>query len=492
MSLEPNRSKPDPLQPVAGRRSRSIALRLVLLFTVAAAVLLIIAMAAAYWTVVRHVRHDSDRYLSEKLAALRADIAADAGPESLSRELGIIRAADKTYAVRVLDSVGRVVAETPQMQKILPIEVFPSVISEKGLRPVTRTYRAQNEKIFALATAVSEVGQQRLTLQLAQDRTHDERFATQYAALLTGMFGCAVLTCAGIAYLVTRRGLRPLKQMAQAVERVGATHLDERLPLAAWPDELQPLALGFNKMLARLEESFTRLSHFSADLAHELRTPIAILRGEAEGALTKPGTADQYREVIESSLEELQRLSTMIDNLLFLARAETGGLVSRRYFDGRAMLEKIREFYEAISQDQGVEINCLGEGEVYAEPALFRRALINLITNALRFTPSGGHVTVSLARQNRRSNVSVADTGSGIASEHIPHVFNRFFRSGGSRNSQGTGLGLAIVKSIMQVHEGDVSVKSELNKGTIVMLTFPDAKNNGAVTRQSNQAKAAT
>jgi two-component system heavy metal sensor histidine kinase CusS len=174
-----------------------------------------------------------------------------------------------------------------------------------------------------------EVGRQRLTIQLAQDRTHDERFANNYAALLTGMLGCAVLTCAGIAYLVTRRGLRPLRQLAESVERVGATHLNERVSVAAWPNELQPLALGFNKMLARLEESFTRLSHFSADLAHELRTPIAILQGEAEGALTKPRIAEHYREVIESSLEELQRLSAMIDNLLFLARAETSGSFDR-------------------------------------------------------------------------------------------------------------------------------------------------------------------
>jgi two-component system heavy metal sensor histidine kinase CusS len=209
--------------------------------------------------------------------------------------------------------------------------------------------------------------------------------------------------------------------------------------------------------------------------------------GEAEGALIKPRDSDQYREVIESSLEELQRLSAMIDNLLFLARVETSGSFNRSYFDGRAAIEKIREFYEAVSQDKAVEIHCSGEGEVYAEPVLFRRALINLITNALRFTPSGGSVTVALVRRNGGSDVSVADTGCGISSQHVPHVFNRFFRGDAPRSAQGTGLGLAIVKSIMQIHEGDVSVQSELNKGTVVTLTFPDSKTNGAVTRQGNQ-----
>lgn len=290
------------------------------------------------------------------------------------------------------------------------------------MRPVTITYQTRNNKTFALVTADAEVGGQHLTLQLAQDRTHDERFIAHYAALLTGMLGCAVLTCAGIAALVTRRSLRPLKRLAEAVERVGATHFDERVPINGWPDELQPLATGFNKMLGRLEESFTRLSQFSADLAHELRTPIAILRGEAESALTKPRSSEQYREVIESSLEEFQGLSAMIDNLLFLARAETSGSFNRSYFDGRVAIEEIREFYEAVSQDQGVEIQCRGGGEIYAEPVLFRRALINLITNALRFTPAGGSITVALDRQKDASKVSVADTGCGISSQHVPNV----------------------------------------------------------------------
>ena len=199
--------------------------------------------------------------------------------------------------------------KAPEMGAGLPIEVFPRISQSAGSDRSQSATEAGARRTFALVTAVSEVGGQQLTLQLAQDRTHDERFIAHYAALLTGMLGCAVLTCAGIASLVTRRGLRPLKHLAESVERVGATHLDERVPVGGWPEELQPLAIGFNKMLGRLEESFTRLSQFSADLAHELRTPIAILRGEAEGALTKPRSPEQYREVIESSLEEFQGLS---------------------------------------------------------------------------------------------------------------------------------------------------------------------------------------
>ncbi len=456
-------------------RSWSIVFRLALLFTIAAASMLLFAMAAAYWVVVQHVGHDNDRYLTDKLAAIRAGILADGGA-SLSRELTIVHAADKVYAVRVIDQKGAVVAESPRMRGVLPVEVFPKAISRTGQRPNTTIYHARNQKTFALITAVVDLGSQYLTLQLAQERSHDERFAAHYAALLTAIVGFAVVTCAGVAFLVTRRVLRPLRDLATSIERTGATRLHERVPVDAWPEELQPLASGFNKMLIRLEDSFTRLSQFSADLAHELRTPIAILRGEAESALTKRRAPDEYREVIESSMEELERLSAMIDNLLFLARAETTGSFKFSRFDGRAALESICEFYEAVAQEQGVKMSCHGEAAMYAEPVLFRRAMINLITNALRFTPSGGEITISLQRRDGICEVAVADTGCGISSKHVPHVFNRFFRGDAPRNAQGTGLGLSIVKSIMQIHDGTVGMESEAGQGTVITLGFPDEK----------------
>jgi two-component system heavy metal sensor histidine kinase CusS len=347
----------------------------------------------------------------------------------------------------------------------------------RGERPRPLKYHARNGKIFALVTAVADLPSQRLTLQLAQERTHDDAFAMRYAALLAAMVGSAIATCAGIAVLVTRRSLRPLRTLADSIERTGATNLRERVRIAEWPEELKPLALAFNKMLGRLEDSFTRLSQFSADLAHELRTPIAILLGEAEGVLTRPRSADEYREVIESSLEELQRLSGMIDNLLFLARAQTtGSFHNLTHFDGRAALEKIREFYEAVAQEKGVEIECRGESEIYAEPVLFRRALINLITNALRFTPHGGKITVSLQRRNAGSEIVVSDTGCGISSQHLPNIFDRFFRGDAPRSAEGTGLGLSIVKSIMDIHHGSVRVDSEIGRGTTVSLSFPDSR----------------
>jgi two-component system heavy metal sensor histidine kinase CusS len=228
-------------------------------------------------------------------------------------------------------------------------------------------------------------------------------------------------------------------------------------------------------MLDRLEDSFTRLSQFSADLAHELRTPIGNMLGEAQVALTRERSSEEYRSIIESTAAECERLSGIIDNLLFLARAESAEQqVERSLFNGRAALENVASFYQTAAEDRHVRIECSGEGQIFADPALFNRAVGNLIDNALRFTTDGGNIHVSIGARGGGTEVSVRDTGSGIAPEHLPRVFDRFYRGDASRSSAGTGLGLALVKSIVGLHEGSARLESELGHGTTVTLTFPN------------------
>ena len=177
-------------------------------------------------------------------------------------------------------------------------------------------------KLFSVVSTRGQAGGINYTLQVAQDRSSDERFMKNFAALLAIILALGIVAAAAIAFTVTKRSLRPLAEMTRSLKRVGPKHLHERTPVTSWPRELQPLAVAFDDMLDRLEDSFTRLSQFSADLAHELRTPIANIRGEGEVALTRARTPDEYREVIESSVGECERLSAIVDNLLFLARAE--------------------------------------------------------------------------------------------------------------------------------------------------------------------------
>src|SRR5207244_12241262 len=168
---------------------------------------------------------------------------------------------------------------------------------------------------------------------------------------------------------------------------------------AEWPRELKPLAIAFDDMLKRLDDSFTRLSQFPADLAHELRTPIANMLGEAQVALTRDRTAAEYRETIESSVAECERLSRIVDSLLFVARVDAAREpIARKWFDARAAVEKIAAFYQMVADDHNVTINCSGDGQSYADPDLFERAVGNLLDNALRFTPEHGSIHMWLSK----------------------------------------------------------------------------------------------
>jgi two-component system heavy metal sensor histidine kinase CusS len=361
------------------------------------------------------------------------------------------------------------------MNAFLPASIFPLPENANPTVGNPKDYRTGG-RYFALVTTVEDVRGQSYTMQVAQDRSGDEEFVKEFGALLAVVLALGILASTLIAITVTKRGLRPLAEMALSLQSFGPKRLHERIPPDGWPRELRPLAVAFDDMFDRLEDSFTRLSQFSADLAHELRTPIANIRGEGEVALTRSRTPEEYREVIESSIGECERLAGIVDNLLFLARAEAAEEhIQRKLFDGRAEVDKIAAFYELVAEEHQTAIKCSGEGEICADPMLFGRAVSNLLENALRYTPAGGTIQVSITAGPVSSQVSVKDTGCGIAAEHLPRVFDRFYRADSSRSSQGSGLGLALVKSIMELHGGSAAVASEVGRGATVTLTFPRA-----------------
>lgn len=450
---------------------RSISFQLVLLFTLASVLLLSCALGLFYWLVVRHAFEEDNAVLADKAAALVADLHSAGAPRLLAEEANTPRAGEHGgYRIRLLNATGHTVLETAGMTAELPPSVFPPPTSTSSA-PVN--YRT-GAKLFSLAAVNAQSSGQLYTLQIAQDRSADDRFTKKFGALLALVLISSVIVSIFIAISVTRRGLQPLTQMAAAMTRITPTQLHERLQPAARPRELQPLADAFNRMLDRLEDSFTRLSQFSADLAHELRTPIGNILGAAQVALTRDRTAAEYRDVLVTTAAECERLSTIVDNLLFLARADAAREQLQRVgFDAAAAVEKLTAFYRDACEDRHLQITSAGSGEISGDRVLFERAISNLLDNAVRFTPDGGAISALISSSGATTTVRVSDTGSGIEPQHLPRVFDRFYRADESRSSRGAGLGLALVKSIVDLHGGSVAIQSEPNRGTTVTLTFP-------------------
>jgi two-component system heavy metal sensor histidine kinase CusS len=454
-------------------KPRSIASQLVLLFTLAATLLLSCGLGVFYLIVVRHAFAEDNTFLADKISALSENFR-EGGPKFFREELNVRRGGEEAaYWIRVINPDGHTVLETPGMDQLASPNVFPFPQSSTSFAWKPKDYHYSG-RLFSLTSVNEEYSGRTYTLQLAQDRSSDEQLKRRFGVLLIIVLLGSIGASAVIAITVTRSGLRPLGEMAHRLERISPTHLNERVAPAGWPRELQPLATAFDDMLARLEDSFARLSQFSADLAHELRTPIANIMGEAQVALTRDRTSDEYCHVIESTIAECERLAGIVDNLLFVARVDAAREpIQRKSFDGRAAAEKIAAFYRAVGEERHVAIHCSGEGEFYADPILFERAVSNLIDNALRFTPEGGAIQIAMARNAQHSKVVVSDNGLGIAPEHLPRVFDRFYRADPSRSSDGAGLGLALVKSIVDLHGGSATVQSESGRGTSVTLIFP-------------------
>ncbi len=447
----------------------SITARLTLLYIVSASVILLAIGWYLHQTLAETLAQDNRQFLLKEIQLLRTVLLEQ--PPNLERladeqSEGMDLPAGRYYS-RILDESGHSLSETPGMETLPTATQFP-VVTENAV-----AQKIADGRTLMLMTARSKSPSQQ-TIQIALDISHEAALLAKYRRNLIGALFFGLLFSTLTAVFVARRGLSPVAEMTRHIEGISAAQLDEQLDPAATPRELSILAAAFNAMLLRLSKSFAQLNQFSADLAHELRTPINNLMGETEVALSRPRNADEYREILESNLEEYGRLSRTVEILLFLARAENTGIPLRTTrLDGRAELEAVCSYHEALAEEKGVRLVCQGQGFLYADAQLFKRVLSNLLLNALQHTPHGGEIRLSLdSADDGSASVSVQDTGCGIAMEHLPKLFDRFYRVDPARSEEGTGLGLAIVKSIMDLHGGSVVITSAPNQGTVVTLHF--------------------
>ncbi len=279
-------------------------------------------------------------------------------------------------------------------------------------------------------------------------------------------------------YMLMKEALNPIDEITSAAEQITSSNLSQRLPIARTGDELERLSVALNRMIARLEESFQYIRRFTADASHELRTPLTVLRGELEAAALSRELSPELGETIVSALEETERLSRIVDSLLAISRLDAGeAQMEMTRLDLAELACSTTEQMRLLAEDRKITLNCeaMGKVEIEGHPARLKQVVVNLVDNAIKYTPQGGCVAVRVSTAHGNAVLEVTDNGGGIPSEALSHLFERFYRVDQARSRQmgGTGLGLAIVKSIVMAHRGRINVESGEGKGSCFCVELP-------------------
>jgi|SRR5579884_8742 two-component system heavy metal sensor histidine kinase CusS len=458
-------------------RSRrwSLAWRLTAWYAATAFMLVAAAAFMQYRTLVSNLDDGDEQILRAQLAAARATRPDSALPPADPHDPSVVvRRLDRTCRV----PAGGAPAATgagPAADELPP----PACELDSEDEVQLHSWRSPKGRSWLIASARAGTPDS-AWIEALLDRSRNRAVLRSYREQLALVLSAALLLAVLVGYGIARRGLRPLAELRDRVSRIDARSLDQRLHSRDAPAEIAALVASFDAMLGRLDAAFRALSELSAELAHELRTPLHVLRQQAEVALGRARTPEEYGEVLSSSLEELDRLGRMADDMLFLARAEDPrASINRTPLDVDAELRDVVEYLDVVAAERGVRLVIAPHEELRleADHTLLRRALVNLVMNAIRHTPAGGEVRLTAWRTPDAVVVAVEDTGEGIPPEVLPRVFDRYFRGPGERDAHpgGSGLGLSIVRGIMQLHGGTAAVASSGAGGTRITLTFPTA-----------------
>ncbi len=475
--------KPSHKMLAASRLPRTLAFQLSAAYSLAGLLLVLLATVSLYIVLRTELDKSTEQFLADKLHVLRTILQERPHDRDALREEIQLETAARHYQrfyIRLLNDRGVPILTTPGMAEHLDVAELIRRTRNHPEHSVSMT--GLHGRGFRVASAIAWEGTPPVrsdTIQIAIDISEEEDLLRRFRWWFWAVLLASSVLFPVLGYGIARHGIRPVEEIAATARSITSTNLRERIRAEGYPSELASLAGTFNEMLDRLEESFERISRFSADIAHDLRTPVHNIRGEAEVALARARTVDEYREVIESTLEEAVRLSDLIGDLLFLARAQSPLTeFHRERVNVSSLLTTVRDCYEASASDGGISLVAqAGTESLTAEldRSLMLRAVSNLVSNALAHTPVGGTVTLAAGTENAVILIEVSDTGSGIPAEALPRVFDRFFRVDPSRSkaSGGTGLGLAIVQSIVTLHGGRAEIYSQLGHGTCVTLRIP-------------------
>jgi heavy metal sensor kinase len=386
--------------------------------------------------------------------------------------------ADATRYYQVYDAnTGRLLVQSPGMDAV-GLRYTPEEVAEFRDQPSTRDFQTDTGRLRVATTVVRPAANEAYLVQIGEPLTPIDRALVGFDRLLWLRITVGLAIAALLGRWLAGRALSPLSRLAAATRHIGIRTLSDRLEVRGAGDELDQVATAFNQTLARLEASVGEMRQFSAALAHELRTPIAILRGEAELELAHPLPAESRQDRLASQIDEYDRLTRLINQILTLARAE-GGQITLSFAPVvlGPMAASVTEQIEPVAAARGVVLStdAAHDAVVRGDTNWLERLLLILLDNAIKFTPEGGRVTVTVSSANGRALLTVSDTGNGIPADAMPHLFERFYRadSPASGQTSGAGLGLALAQWIAERHEARIDVTSTVGAGTTVLVSFP-------------------
>lgn len=352
----------------------------------------------------------------------------------------------------------------------------------KANAPVWRLRRNSDGEQFLIRSGIVYDFSHKLPYYIAIGKSleRDDRTLHDFTLIFVGVIPGALLLGSLMGWFMAGRALKPVLSVAQTAQRISGSNLSLRIPTRQAGDELDYLILTFNRMIEGLEASFQQIKQFSTDVSHELRTPITAIRGQLEVALFTAKTTDQYREAMFNALQDIDRLSQIVRALLLLSQAESGQLaLQKSHLNLCEIVQDLVEQFQIPAEAAGVRLTADIPDDCYADidRVQIERMITNLLSNALKFTPEKGAVRVRLRPGGDHVEMIVEDTGRGIPTEYLPHIFDRFYRVPGSGTApapeQGLGLGLSFVAWIVKAHDGKIDVESAPGKGTRFIITLP-------------------
>ncbi len=453
-------------------RKRSITVELTLLFTLASTVVLLSLGFVISSSVEKHFEEQDMEVLAAKMTLTRHSLEKFKSASDLKQMTQLLNDAlvgHHGLDLAVYDAKGEALFSTPGAS--FPKDLVTTHAVKRPNQPFTWQSGTQPYRGIADVVSMGKDTGHQVIVATSMDIVHHIAFMQSFVQTLWLFVAVAAAFSGLLGWGAVRRGLLPLRTMRDQAQVVTAQQLNRRVKVDAVPVELEELAQSLNDMLARLEEAFDRLSDFSSDIAHELRTPVSNLMTETQVALARVRSADAYRSILESNAEEFEHMARMISDMLLLAKADHSLAASS--YTAIALAQEVTalfDYYDAVAEEKDLRLTLEGEATVAADRLMLRRAMGNLLSNAIRHSAPNTTLRVHIFADSDQVVMRIENTGDLIPAEYLDRIFDRFFRLDTARQrSDGTGLGLAIAKSIITAHGGSISATSS---GTVTTFTL--------------------